>query len=410
LRKEDFSAEMPGRLVPLIGLGPGVDGFVPDPLKREIELPTRIAKACENAAVLLGWVAGAGDILDPWLDLFLRREAIASSAIEGTFTTAHELYLFEAIGSPVGTADQKEVHNYVVAMEFARTMLKDLPLSLRVMKEAHRVMLQGVRGADKRPGEFRVDQNWIGMARRPIVDARFVPPPAAEMNLALNDLERFLHDDTDIPNLIRLAMIHYQFETIHPFSDGNGRIGRLLLPLLLCEWGVLPTGPPRIYLSSYFQEHDGEYRDLLLRVSQRGDWLSWFRFFVEAIRSEAEAARRLAEQLKELREKYKAAIKGDRGTLHLVVDRLFTTPVMQVKDIAAVADVTPQHARNYAKRLCELGITVPGKRTWGRYYIASGIIDLFFKEKVHPAPQNEDHPVKDGVTNPAGSESGASPT
>ena len=374
---------MSGRLIQVPGFAPSVVGFVPNPLPREIELPARIARACEEAAGLLGWVAGAGEILDPWMDLFLRREAIASSAIEGTVTTAHDLYLFEAQGNKTSEADtheQREVHNYVVAMGYAQKKLETLPFSWRIVREAHAELMRDVRGGDKRPGEFRIEQNWIGNTRN-IEEARFIPPPRDEMMKSLDDLEKFFHEDTSIPNLIRLAMIHYQFETIHPFGDGNGRMGRLMIPLQLCSWGVLPAErPPRIYLSAYFEKQDREYRNLMLGVSQRGDWPAWYSFFVEAIRSEAQDIQNRATQLRQLQDRYLQAISDEPARLQRVVKGLFKQPVMQIKDIAQLAGITRQQATTYAKRLCDLKITSHTERKWGRYYIAREIMKVFFDE------------------------------
>ena len=212
---------------------------------------------------------------------FLRREAVLSSRIEGTIASLDQLILFEVEPSRESqNSDVGEVANYVSAMEYGLRRLEELPVSLRLIRELHGKLLTGVRGQDRRPGEFRQTKNAIAQQGRPLEEARYIPPPVAQMNQALSDFELFLHEPTELPILIQLALIHYQFEAIHPFLDGNGRIGRLLLSLLLCEKGYLTE--PILYLSGFLEKHRDRYIDSLLRVSKFGDWAGWVDFFWKA--------------------------------------------------------------------------------------------------------------------------------
>lgn len=216
---------------------------------------------------------------------FVRKEAVVTSQIEGTQATLIDLLNGEDEGQQ--NADLEEVCNYLAALNYAwdeLTTATGLPLSLRLIKEAHRRLMRGVRGQNKTPGEFRISQNWIG-GMRPS-DAAFVPPPPNEMNICLNQLEEYFHKEDEVPPLIRVAMIHVQFEAIHPFLDGNGRIGRLLIALLLRQYGLMQS--PLLYVSLYFKKHRQEYYELLNRVRTHGDWEAWIDYFLKAIKTVAE--------------------------------------------------------------------------------------------------------------------------
>ena len=233
-----------------------------------------------KADLALGELKGVGQMLpNPHLLIspFLRREAVSSSRIEGTVTDLEQLLLFEAAASDgADLNDRQEVYNYVFALEYGLRRLRDLPVSLRLMKEVHEHLMRGVRGEEKRPGEFRNRQNMIGLQGQTPQEARFVPPPVDEMRSCLRAMETYIGNPSNIPTLIDLALIHYQFETIHPFLDGNGRLGRLLTSLLLSERRCLPQ--PLLYLSSYFERNKDAYMDSLLAVSQRGEWNRWIDF------------------------------------------------------------------------------------------------------------------------------------
>lgn len=272
-----------------------------------------------DAERALGELAGVGQMLpNPHLLInpFLRREAVLSSRIEGTVTDLQQLLLFEAeaveASDEAAVADAREVSNYVRALEYGLRRLRDMPVSLWLIRDLHAQLLEDVRGEDQRPGEFRDRQNYIGARRQPIQSARFVPPPAHEVQTAMADLEQYVLAQHEIPFLIKLALIHYQFETIHPFMDGNGRIGRLLITLLLCERAYLPA--PLLYLSAYFERHRDEYVDGLLGVSQRGAWEEWVAFFLRGIAEQSRDAIRRSQRLLALQQSYHHKLHQARGT------------------------------------------------------------------------------------------------
>jgi Fic family protein len=262
---------------------------------------------------------------------FVRREAVLSSRIEGTQAGFSDLIFFEAAPSakpPI--EDVKEVANYVSALEHGLARLKDLPVSLRLIREMHERLMHGVRGASMTPGEFRRSQNSIGPPGCTLADAAFVPPPVAEMTQALSDFEKYLHEPPVLPPLVRLALIHYQFEAIHPFVDGNGRIGRLLITLLLCVEGLLPQ--PLLYLSAFFERHRQEYYRLLMAVSQSGSWTPWIAYFLRGIADQSSDAVKRANLLLSLRQRYREKMQSARSSALLLqmVDDLFSTPALDV--------------------------------------------------------------------------------
>ncbi|MEX2549471.1 MAG: Fic/DOC family N-terminal domain-containing protein, partial [Nitriliruptoraceae bacterium] len=251
----------------------GYPAFFPARVPRELDYDATTVKKLTEATAAVHRLAGASRLLprpEILMGPYVRLEAVLSSRIEGTQTSVGQLLLFEA-DDPAGAlpeGDLLEVVNYTRALDHALTALDRLPLSLRLLRETHAILMSGVRGGAMTPGEFRRSQNWIGPPGSTLQTARFVPPPVEAMNDALADLERFLHED-DLPNLVALALAHYQFEAIHPFLDGNGRIGRLLVPLALCQRGVLER--PMLYLSAYFERHRSRYYHLLFETSATGD-------------------------------------------------------------------------------------------------------------------------------------------
>ena len=241
----------------------------------------------------------------------MRREAVLSSRIEGTRATLAELYTYESTQLSfleLGD-DVREVHNYVTALDYGLERLKTLPISLCLIREIHEKLMHSVRGGNLTLGEFRRTQNWIGPAGSTIMTATYVPPPVDEMNQALGDLEKFIHMGTDVPVLARAAMIHYQFEALHPFLDGNGRVGRLLMALLFTEWNILSQ--PLLNLSVYFERYRQEYYDNLLAVSQRGGWEVWLRFFLRGVSSQAQDSLVRMQRLEAIRTKYEPLVKSD---------------------------------------------------------------------------------------------------
>jgi Fic family protein len=269
----------------------------------------------------------------------------------------------------------REVYNYVQALEYGLDRLIGLPLSLRIIREIHARLMEGVRGDRQTPGEFRRRQNWIGSPGCALEEATYVPPPPSEMMETLHDLEAFLHQPPSLPPLIRLGMIHYQFEAIHPFLDGNGRVGRLLITLLFCAWDLLPE--PLLYLSAYFQAHRQAYYDLLLATSREGAWEAWLTFFLRGVAAQARDAVARAGRLQDLRERYREQFQSERAAARLLqtVDFLFAQPLITVRQAETALGVNFSTAQRYVDQLEEAGILreITGQAR-NRVYRAEGII------------------------------------
>jgi Fic family protein len=351
----EFTSETPGRLVPCPLGGPA---FVPAPLPPALGLDWDLAAKLARATHAVGALAGVARTLpNPHLLInpFIRREAVLSSRIEGTRSTLSDLVLFEAGGpSASGLEDVKEVANYVTALEYGRRRLSELPLSLRLIREMHRELMRGVRGENQMPGEFRRDQNWIGGVG--IATATFVPPPVPEMNAALDAFEKYLHAPSKLPALVRFALIHYQFEAIHPFADGNGRIGRLLLTLLFLSENLIPE--PLLYVSAYFEKHRREYYDLLLGVSQAGRWTGWIAFFLSAIEEQAQDAVSRSNRLLDLKERFQREAHAIGATVPMLklIERLFDRPAFAITDVAKELELTHRGAALIIEKLVSAGI------------------------------------------------------
>lgn len=391
MRSEDFGSQSPGRLVPTEG---GVDAYVPDPLPPERGAWFSVAtiRALAKAENALGQLVGTArnDLLNPHLVAapLIRREAIISSRIEGTYTTPRQLALIEAEpeqergkGPRAAAEDEaREVLNYVRAVEYGFTRLDTLPMSKRLMRELHEILMKGVRGGRERPGQFRDRQNYIAKEGDTIQQARFVPPPVAEMEQGLDDLEKYMHrpqTDESLPLLIDLALVHYQFETLHPFRDGNGRIGRLMVPLLLGQHGGLAT--PLLFVSGYLEQHKRRYMDLLLRVSMEGVWLEWIEFFLDAIRASAVDGANRARRLLALRQEYVGRVQSARSSAMLVklIDHLFQRPSITFGEAAKWLGLTPAAANANVRKLQEAGVlTEITGQARNMVFAAQGIIEL----------------------------------
>lgn len=358
--------------------------YVPNPLPPEIDLPRRTISLLSDADRALGELEGVGRVIrNPHLLInpFLRREAVASSRIEGTLTSFGQLVLFEVDPTNVEEAeDRREVANYVAALEHGLGRLADLPVSLRLIREIHAVLLRGVRGERHRPGEFRDRQNMIGREGQSPSEARFVPPPVREMLEALNAMEVYMAGKSELPMLIDMALIHYQFETIHPFEDGNGRLGRLLISLLLCERDCLSQ--PLLYLSAYFERNRDLYMDHLLAVSQKGKWIEWIDFFLEAVRCQSKAAVRRGTELLELNTTLRAEVQKLSSTSKLItlIDHLFERPAITITSAAKVMCISFPAAQKNVEKLAEVGILkeVTG-RPKNRIYLAVPIVEIIEK-------------------------------
>lgn len=355
--------------------------FVPKPLPPDppVDL-TDIYPLLDRANQALGRLDGSVAILPDaglFLYFYVRKEAVVSSQIEGTQSTLSDLLRFER-GLDAGSSldDLKETSNYVAAMEHGLKRLKEgFPVSLRLLREIHGVLLREGRGADKTPGEFRRSQNWIGGTRPG--DALFVPPPPEALMECLGPFEAYLYD-TRVPLLIKLGLVHVQFETIHPFLDGNGRLGRLLLTLLLCESGVLRQ--PMLYLSLYLKSNRDRYYELLQKVRIEGVWEEWLKFFLQGVAQTAnqacETAASLLRLFREDGEKIRALGRAS-GTAALVHIYMQANPITSIRSIATGISKTIPAATLALRKLEELGIV---KETTGRkrsrIFVYSGCLDL----------------------------------
>ncbi|WP_338834303.1 hypothetical protein MHLNE_06720 [Moorella humiferrea] len=379
MKPENFTKLAPGRT---IWMPEGFWAFVPDPLPPNIDWNSNLVTALSAADRAVGELAGLGrNLPNPHLLInpFIRREAVLSSRIEGTRASLSDIYAYEVgqlrFWEYMDTEDVREVVNYIRALEYGLQRMNDLPLSLRLIRELHGILMEGVRGSSRAPGEFRRVQNWIGPPGCSAAEAHFVPPPVSEMHQALDKLERFLHDEQGLPPLIKAALAHYQFEAIHPFLDGNGRMGRMLIILLLCNWGILPQ--PLLYLSAYFAMYRDTYYECLQSVSTRGDWNKWLLFFLQGVESQARDAILRAKRLQDLQRNYHQRLARTRvpATTLRLVDFLFEYPVVSVPQLARYLDITFTATSKHVKALEEKGILRRvGERKRNQLYVAVEIL------------------------------------
>jgi len=388
MNSERFRQSPAGRLLK-VGQGEtGYWAFVPNPLPPAFSWDSGMVRLLSDADRALGELSGLGRTLpNPHLLIgpFIRREAVFSSRIEGTQTNLADLYAYEAgqpslfpeAKPPPPEAYLREVGNYVKAMEYGLERLKTLPVSLRLIRELHERLMTGVRGEHAAPGEFRHSQNWIGPPGCTLNEAEFVPPPVPEMQEGLDAFEKYLHRDDPFPPLIRLAFIHYQFEALHPFVDGNGRIGRLLVSLLMVNWNLLPL--PLLYLSAFFEANRQAYYDLLFAVSARGTWLEWLRFFLQGVAEQARDAGARAKRLQDLQNEWHRRLAQDRsaGLLFRLVDSLFISPVVTISQAQRLLGVTYRSAKLNVEKLAQAGILrQTGESTYGKTYLAEAILQV----------------------------------
>lgn len=330
--------------------------FLPAPIPRELALTPATIKALSEADAALGKLAGLGALIrDPQLLIgpYLTREAVASSRIEGTQASLSDVLQAEAGGGTGNNEDVAEVERYIEATHQGYELVKTLPITQRLILELHRTLLAGVRGAEKLPGEFRRTPVWVGSPTDSPDTAVYVPPLPTEIPDLIKDWESFVNTPGDLPTLIRCALMHYQFETIHPFLDGNGRIGRLLINLMLMEEGRLPT--PLLYMSGYLETHRQEYYTRLQEVRERGNIQEWLQFFLTAVRRSADDAVSRSERLVALREDYLAEASKTRSNLPALVDMMFTNPFLTVSRVERQTGLTNQGARNLIKEAARRG-------------------------------------------------------
>lgn len=363
----------------------GYRAFIPAALPpRALHLDTELQALVSRADMAIGRLDGAVTVLpDPGLFVlqYVRREAVLSSQIEGTNASLMDVLEFEAqMEEAEARIDVAEIINYIAAMNYGIDRLAELPLSRRLLCEAHGVLMRDVRGGEshKTPGAFRLTQNWIGGGSP--TTARFVPPPPGIVSEVFADLERFLHDPEPMPPLVKVGLAHAQFETIHPFLDGNGRTGRLLITFWLVAKGILQK--PLLYPSLYFKEQRQEYTDRLQAIRDDGAWEAWLAFFLDGIAQVATEATQTARAITQLRERDRARVSatlGRRAAKGLaLLDELFKRPVMRTKAVERMLDVSQPTASALVRDLVELGVLreLTGKQRY-RIFAYSDYLDLF---------------------------------
>lgn len=330
--------------------------FLPQPIPRDLVLDSATIKALSDADASLGRLHGVGSLVrDPELLLgpYLTREAVATSRIEGTQASLSDVLRAEASGAPAPTEDVAEVERYIAATRQAYRLIEDLPITQRLILQLHQTLMTGVRGSEKLPGHLRSTPVWVGSTTDGPETAVYVPPLPSDLPELLTDWERFVNTPDEMPTLIRCGLMHYQFETIHPFLDGNGRIGRLLINLLLMEENRLPV--PLLYISGYLEAHRREYYERLQAVREEGRIQEWLQFFLTAIRRSSEDATERAGRLVHVRERYLAESFRSRSQLPVLVDMIFTNPFLTVARVENATGLTNQGARNLIREAARRG-------------------------------------------------------
>jgi Fic family protein len=366
----------PGRWIKTLA---GYRAFRPDPLPPQLTWTPRLVRAMSDADQLLGRLAGEGRRLpNPHLLIrpFVQREAVFSSRIEGTQSTLGELLAAEA-GAVVERSpeDLREVGNYVAALEHGIARLKNLPLSIRLVRELHKKLMTAVRGGHAAPGELRRSQNWIGPPGSNLAQATYVPPPHEEMLEHLGAWEKFLHDEM-LPPLVQTALMHYQFEAIHPFLDGNGRVGRLLITLLLMQRGVLPL--PLLYLSAFFEATRQDYYDRLRGVTEDGAWEDWLLYFFNGVARQSEDALSRSERINRQLEQWRERVGRTGSSIALrLLDVLATNPFITVRKAETQLDVAYNTAATALQRLSKMKVLQQvGEARRDRVFCAGALLDI----------------------------------
>lgn len=342
----------------------GYSSFVPQKLPPvpPLNIDSETQKLLSLADRKLGRLDGITEILpnpELFVAMYVKKEAVLSAQIEGTQASLADVLNAPVAGQPIDKSpnDVAEVVNYVNAMSWGLSKLDELPLSLRLIRNIHEKLMQNVRGSNKCPGEFRQSQNWIGPQGCTLETATFIPPAVEEMNTALSDLENFIYEDDDIPALIKIALIHAQFETIHPFLDGNGRMGRLLITFWLCQQKIL--GQPLLYLSYYFKMNRMEYYDRLMAVRIKGDWENWIKFFLRGVAFVADEATESAKQILALKNKYSDILMSrDKNNAHYqhFLNILFENPFVTKKEVVDLLGVSVPTAGALVDTFQDVGI------------------------------------------------------
>lgn len=347
--------------------------FVPHDLKYlKFNIDEEFQNLINRAYLLLGRLDGMATTLPDinlFVSMYVQKEAVISSQIEGTQASLIDVLQKDRKNEKIKYTE--EIVNYIKATNYAFKRLEELPLCMRLIKETHSILLSGVRGNEKSPGEFRKSQNWIGYAGCTLNTASFVPPAPGEMEKSLTDLEKYIHEDSFIPNLIKIALIHYQFETIHPFLDGNGRMGRLLIVLFLKERGLIEY--PVLYLSYFFKKNRNRYYELLNNVRVKGEFEEWIKFFIKGICEISEDAISSIQKIIELKkadiEKIRNIPKGNISNLLLIYDYLLRHPFLETEDIRRLSDLSKPTVNKLLETLIELEILelVEEKKRYKQY-------------------------------------------
>ena len=366
----------------------GYKSFVPaklppdPPIQFDAEMQTLLSLADRK----LGRLDGITQILpnpELFVAMYVKKEAVLSSQIEGT-----QASFVDVLSAEYNQADDQrrddisEVVNYVNAMNWGLSKLGDFPLSLRLIRNIHAKLLQNTRGSHRNPGEFRTSQNWIGPAGCTLSTATFIPPTVPDMEVALGDLEKYFYEDDFVPALIKIALIHAQFETIHPFLDGNGRMGRLLITFWLCQQEILTK--PLLYLSYYFKKNRTEYYDRLMDVRKKGDWENWIKFFLKGVAEVADEATSSASAILKLKEEYTRKLyekENGNGNYQKLLDILFEQPFVKRTDVAGQLGVSNPTAGNIIDTFCQMGILVDcdPDRSRNKMYAFSKYIEILDK-------------------------------
>jgi len=360
--------------------------FIPSPLPPDppIQIDPPMQVLLSQADRALGRLDGSIQTLphpDLFVYMYVRKEAVLSSQIEGTQSSLQDVLAAEAkILSPDRPQDVDEVVNYVRAMNHGLSKLAELPVSVRLIREIHAELLQGVRGSHLTPGDIRTSQNWIGAAGCSLNEATFVPPPPHEVAAHLTELEKFLHNDPQLPMLIRIGLAHVQFETIHPFLDGNGRVGRLLITFLLCEQEILLK--PVLYLSYYFKKHRQQYYDHLQAVRDHGAWEDWLTFFLKGIVEVSRQATETARRILDMRETHRQSITENFGRVagngHRVLEHLYEHPIVSVNEVQELIGTTYAAANDLVAKFVDSGILIETTgQTRNRKFMYRSYINLF---------------------------------
>lgn len=379
---KDFKSDRAGRVIKTLA---GYWAFVPSPLPPELVYDSSLALLLSQADAAISELSGLGSYLpnpDLLIAPYVKREAVASSRIEGTQADMSDLLLdeIEPKRTPPGS-DVIEIRNYVAALNRGIRQLAKLPLAGRLVRDLHAVLMTNVRGQEKTPGEFRRTQNWIGSPGSSLANATYVPPPPdPEMHECLKHWENFMNRHGEMPELIQCALIHEHFEAIHPFLDGNGRIGRLLITLFLMERKRLSK--PLLYLSSYIEQHKSDYYGLLQRIRTHGEWSGWLRYFLTAVRDTARSAIHQSHAILKLRDEYRRKL-AKQHKANMLLDELFINPYTTNARAAACLGVTPPTANKTIDQLVKVRmLTETTGREWGRLWVAKPILKI-----VEPIPE-----------------------